>query len=446
MNGKVFQRKIYQAMLEWKRDSKGSSALLIKGARRVGKSTIAEQFAKEEYKSYILIDFSKASKQVNDLFLDMSNLDFFFLRLQLLFQVDLYERESVIIFDEVQLQPLARQSIKHLVKDKRYDYIETGSLLSIKKNIKDILIPSEETRISMFPMDYEEFRWALGDKTTPSLVKEAFDKKISLGEQVNRKMMQDFRLYMLVGGMPQAVNEYLTTNNLSKVDLIKRNILELYEDDFRKIDDSGKTSLLFNAIPAELGRNSSRFQVSRVDEHSRNNRVAENIADMLDSMTVNIAYHANDPNVGFALSRNLDKYKLFLSDTGLFITLAFKDKNFTENIIYEKLLSDKLGTNLGYVYENALAQILKTNGNDLYYYTMQSETSNSRYEVDFLLSRGTKVCPIEVKSSGYKAHKSLDKFAEKYSGRISERILVYTKDLKREKDITMLPIYMAPYI
>jgi len=433
-------------MLEWKNDSNGSYALLIKGARRVGKSTIVEQFAIREYKSYIFIDFSRASKQVNDLFHDMSDLDFFFLRLQMLFNVDLYERESVIIFDEVQLQPLARQSIKHLVKDKRYDYIETGSLLSIKKNIKDILIPSEERRISMFPMDYDEFRWALGDNTTPSLIRNVFEKKISLGEQVNRKMMQDFRLYMLIGGMPQAVNEYLLTNNLSKVDLVKRSILELYEDDFRKIDDSGKTSLLFNAIPAELSKNSNRFQVSRVDEHSRNSRVAENIADMVDSMTVNIAYHVNDPNVGFGLNRNPDKYKLFLSDTGLFITLAFKDKNFTENIIYDKLLSDKLGTNLGYVYENMLAQILKTNGNELYYYTMRSDTSNNRYEIDFILSKRDKICPIEVKSSGYKTHTSLDKFSEKYSRRISEKFLVYTKDLKKEKDIIMLPMYMAPLL
>ena len=446
MGEHIFRRKLYDQMLKWKQDSDGSSALLIKGARRVGKSTIVEQFAQKEYKSYIMIDFSKVSKEVNDLFLDMSNLDFFFLRLQLLFRVDLYERDSVIIFDEVQLQPLARQAIKHLVNDKRYDYIETGSLLSIKKNIKNILIPSEEARITMFPMDYEEFRWALGDMTTSLLIKEAYEKNLSLGEQVNRKLMQDFRLYMLVGGMPQAVNAYISTNNFSKVDQIKRSILELYEEDFRKIDESGRTSLLFNAIPSELSKNTSRFQVSKVDAHSRTNRIMDTLSEMLDSMTVNIAYHVNDPNVGLALNKNLDKYKLFLSDTGLFVTLAFKDKGFTENIIYEKLLSGKLGANLGYVYENALAQILKTSGNELYYYTMQSETSNSRYEIDFILSKGNKICPIEVKSSGYKTHKSLDKFIEKYSNRISEKYLVYTKDFRREKGVTMLPIYMAPYL
>jgi len=433
-------------MLKWKQDSGGKSALLIKGARRVGKSTIAEEFAQKEYESYILIDFSRISKEVNDLFLDMSDLDFFFLRLQLLFHIDLHERKSVIIFDEVQKQPLARQAIKHLVKDHRYDYIETGSLLSIKKNIRDIVIPSEETRITMYPMDYEEFRWALGDKTTSVLIKMAFEKKKSLGDEVNRRLMRDFRLYMLVGGMPQAVNEYITTNNFSKVDQIKRNILELYEDDFRKIDSSGRASLLFGAIPSELSKNASRYQVSSVDAHSRSSRVADVIADMLDSMTVNIAYHADDPEVGMALNRNLDKYKLFLADTGLFVTLVFKDKDFTENIIYEKLLSDKLSVNLGYVYENVIAQMLRTAGSELYYYTMPSDTSNHNYEIDFLLSRKNKICPIEVKSSGYKTHTSLDKFIEKYSNRILEKYVVYTKDLKKDKDIIMLPVYMVPFL
>jgi len=442
----IFQRKIYNRMLKWKQDSDGKSALLIKGARRVGKSTIAEEFAQKEYESYILIDFSRISREVNDLFLDMSDLDFFFLRLQLLFHIDLHERNSVIIFDEVQKQPLARQAIKHLVKDHRYDYIETGSLLSIKKNIRDIVIPSEETRVTMYPMDYEEFRWALGDKTTSAFIKMAFEKKKSLGDEVNRRLMRDFRLYMLVGGMPQAVNEYITTNNFSKVDQIKRNILELYEDDFRKIDSSGRASLLFGAIPSELSKNASRYQVSSVDVHSRSSRVADVIADMLDSMTVNIAYHADDPEVGMALNRNPDKYKLFLADTGLFVTLVFKDKDFTENIIYEKLLSDKLSVNLGYVYENVIAQMLRTAGSELYYYTMPSDTSNHNYEVDFLLSRKNKICPIEVKSSGYKTHTSLDKFIEKYSNRILEKYVVYTKDLKKDKDIIMLPVYMVPFL
>lgn len=446
MEKRIFRRKIYDRMMEWKKESDGRTALLIKGARRVGKSTIAEQFARNEYETYVCIDFSNVSKEINDLFNDMSDLDFFFLRLQLLTNVELRERKSVIIFDEVQLQPLARQAIKHLVKDRRYDYIETGSLISIRKNIQGIVIPSEETRIVMQPMDYEEFRWALGDNATSSLIQMAYEKKKSLGDDVNRKLMRDLRLYMLIGGMPQAVNEYLDTNNFRRVDQVKRNIIELYEEDYRKIDRTGRASLLFDAIPAQLNKNTSRYQVSSVEPNSRSESVEEIIGDMLDSMTVNIAYHANDPATGMALYKDPGRYKLFLADTGLFVTLAFKDKDFTENIIYEKLLSDKLGTNLGYVYENMIAQMLKAAGHELYYYTMQSETSNHLYEIDFLISKKNKICPMEVKSSGYKTHKSLDVFSEKYSDRIMEKYLVYTKDLKKDRDIIMMPVYMIPFV
>lgn len=446
MSNRIFKRKIYDKMLEWKEESNGNTALLIKGARRVGKSTIAEEFAQKEYETYICIDFSNVSKEVNDLFNDMSDLDFFFLRLQLLTNIELRERKSVIIFDEVQLQPLARQAIKHLVKDHRYDYIETGSLISIRKNVQGIVIPSEETRIVMQPMDYEEFRWALGDHTTGSLIRMAYEKKKSLGDDVNRKLMRDLRLYMLIGGMPQAINEYLDTNNFKRVDQVKRNIIELYEEDFRKIDKTGRAGLLFDAIPAQLNKNASRYQVSSVEPNSRNSSVEEIIGDMLDSMTVNIAYHADDPAAGMALTKDPNRYKLFLADTGLFVTLAFKDKDFTENIIYEKLLSDKMGANLGYVYENMIAQILKAAGHELYYYTMQSETSNHLYEIDFLISKKNKICPIEVKSSGYRTHKSLDVFSEKYSDRIIEKYLIYTKDLKKEADIIMMPVYMVPFL
>lgn len=442
----IFERKIYSQMLKWKEESGGKTALLIKGARRVGKSTIVELFAKKEYQSYIVLDFSKISKEMNALFEDMSDLNFFFLQLQLLTGTSLLERKSVIIFDEVQLQPLARQAIKHLVKDGRYDYIETGSLLSIKKNIKDILIPSEETRITMFPMDYEEFRMALGDHTTIPLIKEALKHRRSLGDHVNRKLMRDFRLYMLVGGMPQAVEEYIRTNNFSEVDRIKRNILELYEDDFRKIDPTGRTSMFFKAIPAQLSKNVSRYQVSSVDSNSRPSKLADLISEMADSMTVNISYHTNDPNVGMALHKDFSRFKLFLADTGLFVTLAFMDNLFTENIIYEKMLSDKLPTNLGYIYENMLAQILQTAGNELYYYTMPTESAKHNYEIDFLLSRSGKICPVEVKASGYKRHISLDKFIAKYSDRISENYLVYTKDLRKEGEILCIPIYMTPFL
>lgn len=442
----IFKRKLYAKMLEWKQEFDGRTALLIKGARRVGKSTLVEEFAKNEYESYILIDFSIASKEVNTLFTDLSDLNYLFLRLQMIYHVNLIERKSVIIFDEVQMQPLARQAIKHLVKDGRYDYIETGSLLSIKKNINDIVIPSEETRLQLFPLDYEEFRWALGDSVTIPLLRSAYEKMIPLGDDVNRRMLRDFRLYMLVGGMPQAVDAYISTNNLSIVDQVKRNILELYEDDFRKIDPSGRAGMLFDAIPAELNKNASRYQVSSVIAGEREERVREILADMQDSMTVLISYHADNPSVGMALHKDPGRYKLFLCDTGLFTTLAFKDRDFIENEIYEKLLSDKLHTDLGYLYENIVAQMLKAAGNELFYYTFPKETSNHNYEVDFLLARKSKICPLEIKSSGYKTHASLDAFQEKFSSRILKRYLIYTKDIRKEKDIFCLPIYMVPFL
>lgn len=443
---RVFERKIYQKMLQWKKESEGKTALLIKGARRVGKSTIAEEFAKKEYSSYILIDFSIATKEVHELFEDLSDLNYLFLRLQLIYHVNLEKRKSVIIFDEVQKEPLARQAIKHLVKDGRYDYIETGSLLSIKRNVKDILIPSEETRIEMTPMDYEEFRWALGDKATIPMLRSAFDNKISLGDDVNRRLLRDFRLYMLVGGMPQAVNEYFDTNNLSKVDRVKRSILELYQDDFRKIDPTGRASLLFSAIPSELSKNASRYQVSSVLPNTKPDRILGIVGDMKDSLTVNITYHANDPSAGLSMHEDISRYKMFIMDTGLFVTLAFMGRDFTENIIYEKLLSDKLDADLGYLYENMVAQMLYSNGNRLFYYTFPKEKSTHNYEIDFLLARGNKVCPIEVKSSGYKTHASMDAFSGKFSGKIGQKYLIYTKDLRKDGDILCLPIYMTMFL
>ena len=437
----IFKRKLYEKMLQWKHVRNGSTALLIKGARRVGKSTLAEVFAKNEYKTYILIDFAHINKQINDLLDDMSDLDFFFMRLQVETGITLYERESVIIFDEVQLKPAARQAIKYLVKDGRYDYIETGSLLSIKKNVQNIVIPSEETRVTLYPMDFEEFYWALGNKTTFTILRKFWEMKRPL-EESHRKLMRDLRLYMLVGGMPQAVDTYLKTNNMQFVDAQKREIIELYKDDFNKIDPTGKASLLFAAIPAQLSSNAGRYQVSGVIENQDAQRVAAVVADMADSMTVSLSYHVNDPNVGMPLSQNIYRYKMFVADTGLFVTLAFWDKDYTENIIYSKLLSDKLDANLGYVYENLVAQMLRTAGNELFYHTFPDD-NNHNYEIDFLLSRGNKLLPIEVKSSGYKTHKSLDKFCEKFSSRIGERYLVYTKDYQKDGETIYLPVYMT---
>lgn len=442
----VFRRKIYNEILEWKEKRSDKYALLIKGARRVGKSTIAEEFAKKEFKSYILIDFAHTSKEIIELFDDTYNLDFFFLQLQQLTGVRLYEKESVIIFDEVQLLPKARQAIKYLVADGRYKYIETGSLLSIKKNTKDILIPSEEHKISMYPMDFEEFLWAIDDEVTTDTIKMLLENKKSAGNSLHRNLMRMFRLYMLVGGMPQAVETYIEHNNLQVVDETKREIIDLYEEDFTKIDGTGLAGDIYDAIPANLSSNASRYVLSSAREGMRAEQVRELIPDMLSSFTVNIAYHANNPDVGMALEKDIGRYKLFTSDIGLFITLAFKDKKYTENVIYNKLLFDKLETNLGYIYENVVAQMLVAKGDNLFYYTMNSETSNHLHEIDFLISVSDKICPIEVKSGNYRGHKSLDVFCDKFSSRIRDRYVVHTKDYKWENGINYIPVYMVPFI
>ena len=416
--------------------------MLIEGPRRVGKSTIVRLFAQNEYRSHVIIDFAKASTEEKNLFNDISDLDYFFTRLKLLKGISLYERESVIIFDEVQQYPIARQAIKYLVEDGRYDFIETGSLISIHKNVDNIVIPSEEESLCMYPMDYEEFRWAMGDKETIPLLKEMLEKKRPLGDDVNRKMLRDYRLYMLVGGMPQAVSKYLETRDLMKVDKVKRGILRIYEQDFHKLDKTDKAKAIFRAIPSELYKNSTRYQITTVLGRINSDSIRGLIEMIEDSKTVNIAYHSNDPNVGMELTSDKSSYKMYVCDTGLFVTLAFWDKKFTENIIYQKLLNDKLEANLGYVYENAVAQALASSGNKLFYYTWLDE-NNHPFEIDFLLSRGSKLWPLEVKSSGYNKHKSLDEFCRKYSGRISSRYLVYTKDLRKDCETTMIPIYMA---
>lgn len=444
MENMVFKRKIYNSILEWKRKNDGKSALLIEGARRIGKSTIAEEFARNEYKSYILIDFNKASAEIRSLFDDLNNLDIIFLQLQQAYSTRLEERKSVIIFDEVQKCPHARQAIKYLVQDGRYDYIETGSLISIKKNTENITIPSEEDRIQMYPMDYEEFRWALGDNATFPLLKIFWDKKLVLGPS-HRSAMRNLRLYMLVGGMPQAVKAYIEANNLQAVDDVKRKIIQLYSDDFIKIDQSGKLSRMFMSIPAALSRNTSRYVASAAIGNVDNEKKDELLKSLEDSKTVNFAYHSDDPNVGLPISTNLDRFKLFLADTGLFVTLAFWDNDYTENTIYDKLLSDKLPVNLGYIYENLIAQMLVASGNKLFYHTWKKDERHY-CEIDFLLSRGSKLCPIEVKSSGYKTHTSLDEFCSKYSDRVSNRYLIYTKDLAKDGNTLLIPAYMTPLL
>ena len=441
---RIFKRKLYDRLLEWKRVQNGKSAILIEGARRVGKSTLVEQFAKNEYESYILIDFNEASDEVKSLFNNLMNKDFIFLQLQALYNVVLKERKSVIIFDEVQKCPLARQAIKYLVKDGRYDYIETGSLISIKKNTKSITIPSEEERVTLYPMDYEEFRWAVGDEATVPLLRTFYDRQLPL-DKAHRDKMRDFRLYMLVGGMPQAVNEYIETNNFSMVDHVKRGIIKVYQDDFQKLDETGRLETLFMEIPSQLSQPSNRYKPYTVLGDVNDEKLVELLKDLEDSKTALFSYHSNEPNVGMSLTKDRSKFKIFCADTGIFVTLAFWDKDHTENIIYQKLLNDKLSTNLGYVYENMIAQILAASGNKLFYYTWPKDQTHN-YEIDFLLSRGAKLHPIEVKSSGYKSHKSLDVFCQKYSHVVERRYLIYTKDLKKDEETLLVPVYMTPFL
>ena len=298
----------------------------------------------------------------------------------------------------------------------------------------------------MYPMDYEEFRWALGDTATIPLLRVAFDKKMPLGEAVHRKLMRDFRLYMLVGGMPQAVAAYIKTNNFMAVDLAKRDIIALYEEDFGKIDDSGRAKAMYDAIPAQLSRNAMRYQVGKSLPDEKVGRIMNIVKEMEDSKTVNVAFHSDDPNAGLALTKNDEYFKMYASDTGLFVTLAFKDGDVTENVIYNKLLNDKLSSNLGYVYENVIAQMLKATGKNLFYHTIPYADGKKYYEVDFIIPDRHKISPIEVKSSGYKTHRSLDEFCLKFSDRVMNKYLIYTKDYRREDGIDCIPVYMTMFL
>lgn len=444
MEKRIFKRKIYDRIMEWKQSSKGRNALLIEGARRVGKSTVVKEFAEREYKTYILIDFSRASKEIIELFDDMHDLNFFFFRLQQLFGVALHQRESLIVLDEVQLCPKARQAIKHLVADGRYDYVETGSLISIRKHTKDILIPSEERRINMYPLDYEEFLWAIGNNVTFELLKSNTDWYGYLNDATNRRLMRDFRLYVIIGGMPQAVDTYLASNNLAEVDTVKRDILNLYIDDFEKIDPSGTLSMLFKSLPGELAKNKLKFEINGV-LGKRLDDMLPLLNEMQESMTVNFCYRCSDPSIGLGLHRDTDDFKIYMGDTGLFVTMAFWDRDASENEIYNRILADKLSVDLGYVFENVAAQMIRSSGHSLYYNTFSNREDNKKYyEVDFLLTKRNKLIPIEIKSSGYKTHKSLDEFCRKYSGRVDFPLMVYTKAPHKEGNLIMIPFYLLP--
>lgn len=439
-----FKRKAYDKLVQWKTDYAQNYAVLLEGARRVGKSTIAEQFARNEYRSYILIDFSKASNEIKSCFDDINDLDMFFLRLQALTGVNLYKEESVVIFDEVQLFPKARQAIKHLVKDGRYHYIETGSLISIKKNVENILIPSEEMKIEVYPMDYEEFCWATNQNF--DMLKKIYDMNKSIGQDVNRKLMRDIRVYMAVGGMPQAVEAYTAGQNFSMIDQIKRQIIVLYEDDFKKIDPSGRLSSIYHSIPAQLSKEAKRYSLSKTLGRRKNEKDYSLIYDLIDSKTVIASYNSTDPRVSLSLTKDLSSYKLYIADTGLFVTLMFIDRPATENEIYAKLLADKLPANLGYLYENLVAQMITSTGRELYYHTWEKKGSTHYYEIDFLISNGSKVSAIEVKSAGAGKHESLLEFRKKYSKNIKNSYIVSQKDIDKKEELKFMPVYLTPFL
>ena len=391
-----------------------------------------------------MLDFSKVADNILSIFDDISNLNMFFLRLQAETGVTLYEHESIIIFDEVQLFPKARQAIKHLIKDGRYHYLETGSLISIKKNVKDILIPSEEMKISVFPMDYEEFCWATDNNY--DLLKQLAETGKSIGQSTNRKLMRDLRIYIAVGGMPQAVEAYVRGDNFSDIDMVKRQIIGLYEEDFKKIDSSGRISALYHSIPAQLAKGVRKFRITTAIGKRNNSKAEELLYDLIDSKTVLPCYNCMNPGVGLATTKDFDSYKLYLSDTGLFVTLMFIDRPAVENDVYAKLLSDKLPANLGYLYENLVAQIITASGRELFYHTWEKKESTHYYEVDFLVSEKSKIKVFEVKSSGTGKHESISEFTNKYSKHVKSSFLLSQKDTANDGALFFKPFYALPFL
>lgn len=441
----MFRRKAFEKLKYWKDNKAPKYSVLLEGARRVGKTTIAEEFARREYKSYIKIDFANIPRIVLDAFDDIADLDIFFLRLQTATGTTLYRRESVIIFDEIQLMPKVRQAIKYLVADGRYDYIETGSLISIKKNVRDIVLPSEEMKIQIYPMDYEEFMWATGNDSYNSL-RELFKKGRPVGNSLNRKLMRDFRLFMAVGGMPQAVEAYVEGNNFTAIDEVKREIINLYKDDFFKIDNTGLLGRMYDSVPTQLATDKRSYVISAATGKKKIDKDLERLHDLLDSKTVLPCYNVLNPSIALSQTRDNETFKLYLADTGLFTTMIFNSSGETDENIYTKLLGDSLPADLGYLYENAVAQVIAGSDRALYYHTWEKENSSHYYEVDFLLSSKTKIVPIEVKSSGIGKHESITEFQKKYSKQVINQVLLSQKDVGNDEMLKLYPVYMLPFI
>lgn len=449
------RRKIYTELLKWKEEEAGRTALLIDGARRVGKSYIVENFAKQEYKSYIIIDFNRVNQEVTEIFENyLNDLDLFFMYLSNYYNVKLYERDTLIIFDEVQLFPRARAAIKYLVADGRYDYIETGSLMSIKKNVKDIVIPSEERHLRMYPLDFEEFLWALDNESLMDFIKVFFEKKKPLGAALHRKAMDYFRQYMIVGGMPQAVERYVETKDFERVDRVKRDILELYRADIVKHAQGYemKVEQIFDDIPAQLQKHDKKFKLSSLKKEARFRDYEDAIFWLSDAMIVNVCYNSTAPNIGLKLNMDRVTMKCYMADTGLLISHAFDENGIVSEEIYKKLLFDKLEVNKGMIMENIVAQMLVASGHKLYFYNNPSRDDASlRMEIDFLIAKSKitskhNISPIEVKSGGKYTLTSLKKCREKYTEQLDTLYVLHKNDLKVEEGIVYLPLYMTPLL
>ncbi|MFI3212996.1 MAG: ATP-binding protein [Eubacteriales bacterium] len=449
-NNCILKRKLYHRLLSWKQESQGSTALMIDGARRVGKSYLCEQFAYNEYTSYIVIDFGNVSKDIIELFeKDFTNLDLFFAKLSAYYGVNLEERHSLIVFDEVQQFPKARQLIKYLVADGRFDYIETGSLIRLKKNVQDIIIPSEEEHVSMYPLDFEEFLWAIGEKNNIPLMKECFEEKIPLGQALHRKIMNDFRQYVLVGGMPQSVLAFIDGKNFEQSDRVKRRILSLYREDVVKFAQGyeDKVYAIFDGIPGQLSKKEKKYKLSSISTAARFRNYEDSFIWLHEAMIVNTCFNATDPNAALAISEDVTTQKCYMGDTGLLVTQAFLSGSFTDNELYKAVLFNRLDINEGMIMENVVAQMLRINGHRLYFYS-RNDTNNraNHMEIDFLIKKGKKICPIEVKSGNYRSHSSLDKFAKKFSSQIGEKYILYTKDVQVKDGIIHLPLYMGIFL
>ncbi|MBS9783646.1 MAG: ATP-binding protein [Pasteurella sp.] len=446
----MLKRKVYQQLLGWKNNSNGSTALLLNGARRVGKSYISKVFAENEYKSHLIIDFANTPKEIKTLFEEESyDLDLLFLKLSAFYGVSLYERDSLLIFDEIQQFPKARQLIKYLVQDGRYDYLETGSLLSIKRNVQDIVIPSEEEHIYLHPLDFEEFLWAMGETSLVQILETFFHKKQPLGQALHRKVLNYFRQYMLVGGMPQVVCSYQEYKNFNKADKIKRNILTLYRNDIAKFAGNyqNKVLAIFDEIPGQLSKKEKKYTLSALSQNARLREYEDSFMWLADAMMINTCFNATDPNVGLSLSSDFSTRKCYMADTGLLVTQAFYDNEELHGKVYENILFDKLNINEGMLMENIVAQMLRTKGHRLFFYSRHDkENRENMMEIDFLLSHNKKISAVEVKSSGYRKHSSLDKFNTKFKQKLEQSIILYQKDIMIKENILHLPLYMAMFL